>query len=108
MTLNFTHMKVISMTCEMSVAPKAIELLKENGALSIRTSVTQVEKSEAFQSSVDLNESQIKLEVLVTPEALDSLVSVLSKKFFRHYEVMFFVSDAQVLRPELFFKSQTS
>jgi hypothetical protein len=106
MSLNFTHMKVISITCEKSVATKAIELLQDNGALSIRTSVANVERCESFHSSVDLNESQLKLEVLVPPEALDSLITVLSKKFFKHYEVMFFISDAQVLRPDLFFKSQ--
>lgn len=105
MNLNFTHMKVISMTCEKSVAQRAIELFQSNGAVSIRTSETQIERGESSHSSVDLNESQLKIEVLVTPEALDPLVKVLSKKFFSHYEVMFFVSDAQVLRPELFFKT---
>jgi hypothetical protein len=93
------------MTCEKSVAPKAIELLQNNGVLSIRTSETNIERCESSHSSVDLNESQLKMEVLVPPEALDTLISVLSKKFFKHYEVMFFVSDAQVLRPELFFKT---
>lgn len=106
MTLSFTSMKVISITCENSVAQKAIDLLQENGVVSIRTSITQIERSETSQSSVDLNESQLKIEVLVTPDALDTLVSVLSKKFFNRYEVMFFVYDAQVLRPELFFKAK--
>lgn len=103
MTHNFTRMKVVSMTCEKSAAQQAIELMHKRGVVSIRTSLTQIEKSEDALSSVDLNESQLKLEFLVTPEALDPIVATLSKTFFNRYEVMFFVTDADVLRPELFY-----
>jgi hypothetical protein len=42
----------------------------------------------------------VRLETVVTPAVVDRAMRVLSEKYFPHYAVFAWVSDAQVLRPE--------
>jgi hypothetical protein len=101
MTQNLTPMKLISMTCELSVSQRAINLLQARGVKSVRTSAIRVEEF-GNESSVDLHESQLKIEFLVRPEMVAGILEHLQKMFFSHFDVGFYVSDAQVLRPEIF------
>ncbi|MBM3383227.1 MAG: hypothetical protein FJY29_12450 [Betaproteobacteria bacterium] len=101
MTQSLTPMKLISMTCELSVAQRAINLLQSMGVKSVRTSAVRVEEF-GNETSVDLHESQLKIEFLVRPEMVSAILEHLQKMFFNHFDVGFYVSDAQVLRPEIF------
>jgi hypothetical protein len=102
-----THMKLISMTCEHSVAQRTIDLLREKGVRSVRTSAIRIEEFGA-DSSVDLHESQLKLEFLVHPDQFSPLLSELTRRFLSRFDVGFYTTDAHVLRPEIFCDSETS
>ena len=101
MSQPLTAMKLISMTCELSIAQRAINLLRSRGVKSVRTSAIRVEEF-GSESSVDLHESQLKIEFLVRPEMVSGITEHLQKMFFNHFDVGFYVTDAQVLRPEIF------
>ncbi|MFZ9519595.1 MAG: hypothetical protein ACO3A4_03880 [Silvanigrellaceae bacterium] len=101
MSRPLTSMKLISMTCEQSVAQRALKLLEKIGVKSIRTHSIRLEEF-GQESSVDLHESQIKLEFLVFEEMVETIVSQLSDQFLNRFDVGFYVTEAQVLRPEIF------
>lgn len=101
MTHALTAMKLVSMTCEQSVAQRALKLLEKTGVKSIRTSSIRLEEF-GNESSVDLHEAQVKLEFLVFPQKIDAIIADLSKHFLSKFDVGFYITDAQVLRPEIF------
>lgn len=101
MIQTLTPMKLLSMTCEHSIAQRAIDLLQSKGIKSVRTSAVRLEEF-GHDTSVDLHESQLKLEFLVHPEMVQSLLEEFSKKFFSRFDVGFYVTDAEVFRPEIF------
>ena len=101
MIQTLTPMKLLSMTCEHSVAQRAIDLLQSKGIRSVRTSAIRLEEF-GNDASVDLHESQLKLEFLVHPEMVPGLLEEFSKKFFSRFDVGFYLTDAEVLRPEIF------
>ncbi|NBX18417.1 MAG: hypothetical protein EBR09_13750 [Proteobacteria bacterium] len=101
MTTQMTPMKLISMTCEQSVAQRTMTLLQKHSVKSIRTYSVRIEEFDG-EASVDLHESQTKLEFLVFPEKLEAVVSDLSKQLLSRFDVGFYVTDAQVLRPAIF------
>ena len=80
MTHALTAMKLISMTCEQSIAQRALKLLEKNGIKSVRTNAIRLEEF-GNETSVDLHESQVKLEFLVYQEKVDALINELSKQF---------------------------
>lgn len=94
-------MKLISMTCEHSVAQRTLTLLQKHSVKSIRTYSIRIEEF-GNETSVDLHESQVKLEFLVFPEKLDAIVEDLSKQLLSKFDIGFYVTDAQVLRPAIF------
>jgi hypothetical protein len=96
-----TPMKLISMTCEHSVAQRTLTLLQKHSVKSIRTYSIRIEEF-GNETSVDLHESQVKLEFLVFPEKLDAIVEDLSKQLLSKFDIGFYVTDAQVLRPAIF------
>ena len=96
-----TPMKLISMTCEHSVAQRMLALLQKHNVKSIRIYSIRIEEFGA-EASVDLHESQVKLEFLVFPEKLEQIVEDLSKQLLSRFDVGFYVTDAQVLRPAIF------
>jgi len=101
MTLILTPMKLMSMTCEQSVVQRALALLEKQGVRSVRTSAIRIEEFSA-DTSVDLHESQVKLEFLVFAEMVNPIIEELSKQFLSRFDVGFYVTDAQVLRPDIF------
>jgi len=101
MNPTLTPMKLISMTCEHSVAQRALSLLQKLGVKSVRTSSIRLEEF-SHGASVDLHESQVKLEFLIYPEKVEGLIAELSKQFLSRFDVGFYVTDATVLRPEIF------
>lgn len=103
MNHNLTPMKLISMTCEHSIAQRALALLEQQGVKSVRASSIRIEDF-GSESSVDLNDSQEKLEFIVHPEKVQVIISEFSKQFLSRFDVGFYVSDVQVLRPEIFCK----
>jgi hypothetical protein len=100
-------MKLISMTCEHSVAQRAIDFLREKGVRSVRTSAIRIEEF-GNDSSVDLHESQLKLEFLVHPDQFAPLLDELTKRFLSRFDVGFYTTDAHVLRPEIFCEPENS
>ena len=107
MTQTLTPMKLISMTCEHSVAQRAMDLLQTLGVRSVRASEIRVEEF-GNETVVDLLESQVKLEFLVRPEMVSNLLNQFSAKFLTRFDVGFYVTDAQVLRPEIFCSSEST
>lgn len=101
MTVPLTAMKLVSMTCEHSVAQRALLLLEKHGIKSVRTNAIRIEEFGA-ESSVDLHDSQVKLEFLVFESHIQPLIQELSAQFLSRFDVGFYVTDAQVLRPEIF------
>lgn len=101
MSHSLSPMKLISMTCEHSVAQRAINLLQSKGVKSVRTSAIRIEDF-GNETSVDLHESQLKIEFLVRPELADSILAEFSRLFISRFDVGFYLTDAQVLRPEIF------
>lgn len=101
MSKTLTSMKLISMTCEHSVAQRAINLLQARGVKSVRTSAIRIEEF-GHDTVVDLHESQLKMEFLVLPEMVNGILEDFSRQFFSRFDVGFYLTDAQVLRPEIF------
>lgn len=101
MSHQLTSMKLISMTCEHSVAQRAINLLQSKGVRSVRTSAIRIEDF-GNETSVDLHESQLKIEFLVRPELVGGILDEFSRLFISKFDVGFYLTDAQVLRPEIF------
>jgi hypothetical protein len=101
MSQTLTPMKLISMTCEHSVAQRALSLLEKHGVKSVRNHAIRLEEFGA-ESSVDLHESQVKLEFLVFNEKVEHIIAELSKQLLSRFDVGFYVTDAHVLRPSIF------
>ena len=97
----FTKMKLISITCEHSVEKRILNLLAQNGVRSVRVADCRIEEFNGHVS-VDLNGSQSKIECIVSAQALDAIVFELAKCFLPKFDLGFFVSDAEVMRPEIF------
>jgi hypothetical protein len=101
MSKTLTSMKLISMTCEQSVAQRALKLIEKLGVKSVRTHTIRLEEF-GQESSVDLHESQVKLEFLVFGEMVEPIIAQLSAQFLNRFDVGFYITEAQVLRPEIF------
>jgi hypothetical protein len=96
-----TKMKFVSITCEHSIEHKILDVLRKNGIRSTRLMNARIEELDG-ESSMDLLESQLKIECVVSEDKLVSIVEEFSKRFLTKYDVGFFVSDVEVLRPEIF------
>jgi hypothetical protein len=100
-TTALTTLKFISITCERSLERKVLELLRVQGVKSVRMSDTRiVEFSE--ESEVDLNGSQVKIECLASITIAQNVIEVFQKKFLNKFDIGFFVTDALVMRPQIF------
>ena len=101
MNVVLTRMKLISITCEQSLEKRVLAVLRSEGALRARVSKSHVEEFDG-SPAVDLLESQIKIECIVTPASVGSVVDEFSRQFLARFDLGFFVSDVEVLRPEIF------
>lgn len=101
MNRNLTRMKRISITCEQSVEQRVLDALKIRGVKSARVSSVRIEEFDG-ESAVDLFESQLQIDCLVTPDKVDGIVDAFTRLLTSKFELGFFVTDAEVLRPGIF------
>jgi hypothetical protein len=104
MVSTLTKLNFISITCERSLERKVLEILKKNGIKSTRLSEVRIlEFSE--ETDVDLHGSQIKIECLANESTTQKIIEVFKNKYLSNrFDIGFFVAEASVLRPTIFFE----
>ena len=96
-----TALKLISITAENAATKKIKEILRNHGIKSVRVSSILMEEFEP-STSMDINESQTKIECLATESLVRPILKDIEAHLLENYDIGFYVTDAMVLRPEIF------
>jgi hypothetical protein len=96
-----TALKLISITSENAATKKIKEILRQHGIKSVRVSSILMEEFQP-STSMDINESQTQLECLASESLVAPILTDIEKHLLKNYDIGFFVTDAMVLRPEIF------
>lgn len=100
--MNTHPKKLITIVCEALARERLTRLLTEEGAHGY--TLFAVEGSGTHGSRVaDIEEfANIQVEVLVTTDAAERLLSRLHRDFLPHFVAIVFETDVRVLRPDKF------
>jgi len=96
-----TALKLISITAENAASKKIKEILRGHGIKSVRISYIVMEEFEP-STSMDINESQTKIECLATESLVRPILKDIEAHLLKNYDIGFYVTDAMVMRPEIF------
>lgn len=102
MNKELTATKLLSITCEITASRKLLSCLQKQGVRSVRISDVRIEEFNG-DSPTDLNEAQHKIECLVDTAMIGPIVSEIKSILLKNFDLGFYVTDAFVLRPEIFF-----
>jgi hypothetical protein len=106
LNLKLTTVKFVSITCEHSAEKKMLEALRKAGVRSVRASTARIEDF-GGDAEVDLLGTQVKLDFLASEDVAERVISAVQGLLKQHFDLGFFMTEAQVLRPHVFYETPT-
>jgi nitrogen regulatory protein P-II 2 len=95
--LNLTTLKRVTIVAERVLESELIHLLRETGAKGYTLIDARGEGSRGVRAS-EWAGSNIKIEVVVSAEVADALLNSISERYFKHYAVIAYMTEVQVVR----------
>lgn len=92
-------MKLVTIIAEAILEERIIREMKQLGAKGYTVGEVLGEGSRGIHAS-DWEGKNVKLELLVSPEVADQMLTYIAAHYFAHYAVIVYTQDVQVIRGE--------
>lgn len=92
-------LKRVTIVAEAVVEQKLLKDLREHGATGYTVTKTEGRGSRGVRAS-DWEGRNIKVETIVRPEVANTILSLMAEKYFKHFAVIAYVDEVEVVRGE--------
>ena len=94
--------KLLTVTCEILAQKNVIDILTKHQITGYTTYEVEGNGARGLRGQGLKNEKNVKVEVLLQEETLQSVVEEIARTLFTNFAIVLYVSDVGVLRTEKF------
>jgi nitrogen regulatory protein P-II 2 len=93
-------LKLLTILTEPEISDRVAADLRAAGARGLAMTEGRAEWQRAIASRETFDGPVVRIETVVGAEVIDRAMRLLAEKWFPHYAVLAWVTDAEVLRPD--------